>query len=175
MLVWDFDFTIWFFVFRSSLCFYSVDKANVVYKNGSFLKQIKTRRKSQGNLLPMFSQENQKCVRFWSGRISKLCIKGMKLPFFGSYYSNIYHFYWIFRYASLYFCAAVEQSDNELVTLEIIHRYVELLDKYFGSVSFNRSIGKYFVKLIFFCLFRFVSLILSLTLKKPTLCLMSYS
>jgi|ERR1711983_317008 len=38
------------------------------------------------------------------------------------------------RYASLYFCCAVEQTDNELVTLEIIHRYVELLDKYFGSV-----------------------------------------
>ena len=38
------------------------------------------------------------------------------------------------RYASLYFCCAVEQSDNELLTLEIIHRYVELLDKYFGSV-----------------------------------------
>jgi len=38
------------------------------------------------------------------------------------------------RYASLYFCCAIEQSDNELITLEIIHRYVELLDKYFGSV-----------------------------------------
>lgn len=40
------------------------------------------------------------------------------------------------RYASLYFCCAVEDQDNELITLEIIHRYVELLDKYFGSVSF---------------------------------------
>lgn len=39
------------------------------------------------------------------------------------------------RYASLYFCCAIEQNDNELLTLEIIHRYVELLDKYFGSVS----------------------------------------
>ncbi|CAH1101869.1 unnamed protein product [Psylliodes chrysocephalus] len=38
------------------------------------------------------------------------------------------------RYASLYFCCAIEQCDNELLTLEIIHRYVELLDKYFGSV-----------------------------------------
>merc|ERR1712007_417170 len=38
------------------------------------------------------------------------------------------------RYASLYFCAAIEQTDNELVTLEVIHRYVEVLDKYFGSV-----------------------------------------
>ena len=37
-------------------------------------------------------------------------------------------------YASLYFCCAVEQDDNELLTLETVHRYVELLDKYFGSV-----------------------------------------
>lgn len=29
----------------------------------------------------------------------------------------------------------MELQDNELITLEIIHRYVELLDKYFGSVS----------------------------------------
>lgn len=38
------------------------------------------------------------------------------------------------RYASLYFCCAIERDDNELLTLETIHRYVELLDKYFGSV-----------------------------------------
>jgi len=38
------------------------------------------------------------------------------------------------RYASLFFCCAIEPDDNELITLEIIHRYVELLDKYFGSV-----------------------------------------
>ena len=38
------------------------------------------------------------------------------------------------RYASLFFCVVVEPEDNELMTLEIIHRYVELLDKYFGSV-----------------------------------------
>ena len=39
------------------------------------------------------------------------------------------------RYASLYFLAAIEPGDNELVTLEVIHRFVELLDKYFGNVS----------------------------------------
>lgn len=38
------------------------------------------------------------------------------------------------RYASLYFMATIEQEDNQLITLEIIHRYVEVLDKYFGSV-----------------------------------------
>ena len=34
----------------------------------------------------------------------------------------------------MYFCAAVDSEDNELLTLEFIHRYVEILDKYFGSV-----------------------------------------
>uniref|UniRef100_A0A672QMW7 AP-1 complex subunit sigma-3-like n=2 Tax=Sinocyclocheilus grahami TaxID=75366 RepID=A0A672QMW7_SINGR len=38
------------------------------------------------------------------------------------------------RYASLYFCCALESQDNELLALEILHRYVELLDKYFGNV-----------------------------------------
>lgn len=28
----------------------------------------------------------------------------------------------------------MENQDNELLTLEIVHRYVELLDKYFGNV-----------------------------------------
>ena len=31
---------------------------------------------------------------------------------------------------------AIEPGDNELITLEVIHRYVELLDKYFGNVNF---------------------------------------
>lgn len=34
----------------------------------------------------------------------------------------------------MYFLCAIEQTDNELLSLELIHRYVELLDKYFGSV-----------------------------------------
>jgi len=38
------------------------------------------------------------------------------------------------RYASLFFCFAVDKGDNELGVLEVIHRYVEVLDKYFGSV-----------------------------------------
>jgi AP-1 complex subunit sigma 1/2 len=38
------------------------------------------------------------------------------------------------RYASLYFVASINNSDNELITLEIIHSYVEVLDRYFGNV-----------------------------------------
>lgn len=39
------------------------------------------------------------------------------------------------RYASLFFVCGVGSGDNELVTLEVIHRYVEVLDRYFGNVS----------------------------------------
>jgi AP-1 complex subunit sigma 1/2 len=38
------------------------------------------------------------------------------------------------RYASLFFVCGITASDNELITLEIIHRYVEVLDRYFGNV-----------------------------------------
>uniref|UniRef100_H2TLR2 AP complex subunit sigma n=1 Tax=Takifugu rubripes TaxID=31033 RepID=H2TLR2_TAKRU len=38
------------------------------------------------------------------------------------------------RYASLYFCTGLDDHDNELLALEVLHRYVELLDKYFGNV-----------------------------------------
>jgi len=38
------------------------------------------------------------------------------------------------RYASLYFIACTDKGDNELLTLEQIHLFVEVLDRYFGSV-----------------------------------------
>ncbi|MBE3045257.1 hypothetical protein IMZ48_22435, partial [Candidatus Bathyarchaeota archaeon] len=38
------------------------------------------------------------------------------------------------RYASLFFIAGCADDDNELITLEIIHRYVEQMDKYYGNV-----------------------------------------
>ncbi|KAI3635440.1 hypothetical protein MIR68_006078 [Amoeboaphelidium protococcarum] len=38
------------------------------------------------------------------------------------------------RYASLYFVAGVSNDSNELLVLEIIHRFVEVLDRYFGNV-----------------------------------------
>ncbi|BGP26723.1 clathrin coat assembly protein ap19 [Rhodotorula toruloides] len=38
------------------------------------------------------------------------------------------------RYASLFFVCGIGPQDNELITLEIIHRYVEVLDRYFGNV-----------------------------------------
>jgi AP-1 complex subunit sigma 1/2 len=38
------------------------------------------------------------------------------------------------RYASLYFIACIDKDDNELITLEKIHLFVEVLDRYFGNV-----------------------------------------
>lgn len=38
------------------------------------------------------------------------------------------------RYASLFFIAGCDSADNELLALEIVHRYVEQMDKYYGNV-----------------------------------------
>jgi AP-1 complex subunit sigma 1/2 len=38
------------------------------------------------------------------------------------------------RYASLFFIAGCDSTDNELITLEIVHRFVEQMDKYYGNV-----------------------------------------
>ena len=38
------------------------------------------------------------------------------------------------RYASLFFVACVDKEDNELIVLEMIHLFVEVLDRYFGNV-----------------------------------------
>ena len=39
------------------------------------------------------------------------------------------------RYAGLYFTVAVDIEDNELLTLETIHFFVETLDMYFKNVN----------------------------------------
>jgi len=38
------------------------------------------------------------------------------------------------RYASLFFICEIDEDDNELIALELIHRFVEILDRYFGNV-----------------------------------------
>jgi hypothetical protein len=38
------------------------------------------------------------------------------------------------RYASLFFIIGVENTDNELLGLEVIHRYVEQMDRLYGNV-----------------------------------------
>lgn len=38
------------------------------------------------------------------------------------------------RYASLFFITSIANDDNELITLELIQRYVEIMDKAYGNV-----------------------------------------
>lgn len=38
------------------------------------------------------------------------------------------------RYASLYFITIVDKDENELIILELIHAFVEVLDKFFQNV-----------------------------------------
>ena len=78
--------------------------------------------------VPLTPKEKVKIVRDAAavaiGRPAKLCnvldFKGGKLI--------------CKRYASLTFIAGVDQDENELLCLEIIQHFVEVLDKYFGNV-----------------------------------------
>ncbi|KAF1323480.1 Coiled-coil domain-containing protein, partial [Globisporangium splendens] len=40
------------------------------------------------------------------------------------------------RYASLFFIACISKDENELITLESIHMFVEVLDRYFGNAYY---------------------------------------
>ncbi|PON75180.1 Adaptor protein complex, sigma subunit [Parasponia andersonii] len=77
---------------------------------------------------PYSQKERTKVIRELSGVI---LTRGPKLCNFVEWrgYKVVYK-----RYASLYFCMCIDQEDNELEVLEIIHHYVEILDRYFGSV-----------------------------------------
>jgi len=63
---------------------------------------------------------------FWSGRSTSLCIRGASVSCQDLLSGG--------RYASLFFVCAVDPDDNELIALELIHQFVEVLDRYFGNV-----------------------------------------
>ncbi|CAD8212219.1 unnamed protein product (macronuclear) [Paramecium tetraurelia] len=69
--------------------------------------------------------------RFLKEINSLVLTRGQKMCNFLEYveYKIVYK-----RYASLYFIAICDKEDNELLILEIIHHFVEVLDKYFGNV-----------------------------------------
>ncbi|XP_020521876.1 AP-1 complex subunit sigma-2 [Amborella trichopoda] len=77
---------------------------------------------------PYSQKERTKVIRELSGVI---LMRGPKLCNFVEWrgFKVIYK-----RYASLYFCMCIDADDNELEILEIIHHFVEILDRYFGSV-----------------------------------------
>ncbi|KAJ3669532.1 hypothetical protein LUZ60_011482 [Juncus effusus] len=73
-------------------------------------------------------KERSKLIKEFSGIILS---RGPKLCNFVDWkgYKVVYR-----RYASLYFCMCIDEEDNELEALEIIHHFVEILDRYFSSV-----------------------------------------
>ncbi|CAL9135716.1 unnamed protein product [Musa textilis] len=77
---------------------------------------------------PYQQKERSTVIRELSGLILS---RGPKLCNFVEWkgYKVVYR-----RYASLYFCMCIDPDDNELEILEIIHHFVEILDRYFGSV-----------------------------------------
>ncbi|WOL15209.1 AP-1 complex subunit sigma-2-like [Canna indica] len=77
---------------------------------------------------PYQQKERSTVIRELSGLILS---RGPKLCNFVEWkgYKVVYR-----RYASLYFCMCIDSDDNELESLEIIHHFVEILDRYFGSV-----------------------------------------
>ena len=84
------------------------------------------------------SQEAADCVTSLNGTNIRLSTRGnIKIalrcsrPILSTDEFGIFLF---LRYASLYFITIVDKEENELGILEIIHHYVEVLDKYFGNV-----------------------------------------
>jgi len=74
---------------------------------------VREKKKIMRDLLTVILNRKPKMCSFLEYKDTKVCYK---------------------RYASLYFVVGIESDDNELIALEVIHRYVELLDKYFGNV-----------------------------------------
>ena len=92
---------------------------------------LKEKKKIMRELIATILSRKSKMCNFLEYKETKIVYKRCSRPLYSNYLTQHLNY----RYASLYFCCAVEQSDNELLSLEVIHRYVELLDKYFGSVS----------------------------------------
>ncbi len=61
----------------------------------------------------------------WNGKNLKLFTEGA---------INSVMIFILNRYATLYFIVCVDQNDNELIQLELIHHFCVTMDKYFGNV-----------------------------------------
>jgi hypothetical protein len=125
------------FTCRCNTCFSLAGKESWDCKNGMWHIPTKLKRRLLASSYQQFLLESQKCAHFSSIKTQKSSIKGNCRRRLKKIINSTISIKKLIcrRYASLYFCCAIEQDDNELLTLEIIHRYVELLDKYFGSVS----------------------------------------
>lgn len=58
----------------------------------------------------------------------------IKNDYFRCLFGGLFVCFGFCRYASLFFIACVDANENALLVLEVVHHYVEVLDKYFGNV-----------------------------------------
>jgi hypothetical protein len=97
------------------------------------ISQDKTR--SIRELTAMVLARAPKLCNFLEWRDKKVIYKRFS-PFPQQILHLLNHSFAPSRYASLFFIACVDNTDNELITLEKIHLFVEILDRYFGNVNY---------------------------------------
>ncbi|MCJ1351640.1 MAG: hypothetical protein MMC33_001624 [Icmadophila ericetorum] len=107
-----------------------VDRLKRDLPNGSPHFLLKTKQKLSKMSLNLFSHGELECATSSSTKVAN---KDSVVPLCSD--SGVLDTKVVYRrYASLFFIAGCASTDNELVTLEIVHRYVEQMDKYYGNV-----------------------------------------
>lgn len=104
-----------------------------VFANGSPHSPPRRRPKSPKTSRPLSSRGGPACVTSSSTKVSRKIPSECRL--LSDKHSSLPDSKVVYRrYASLFFIAGIDATDNELITLEIVHRYVEQMDKYYGNV-----------------------------------------
>ena len=91
------------------------------------MKSIDTRRKFKALLVTpstRFSPARLVIAIISNRRIQRSFLRGI------SFLPNLTS-----RFASLYFIISIDKDENELLALEFIQHYVEVLDQYYGNVA----------------------------------------
>lgn len=100
-------------------------------QSGLLLSPPRRRQRSSKMSLSLCWLAGRGCATFWSIRV-RLPSHSLPAPLTLCTRTDSKIVYR--RYASLFFIAGCNSTDNELITLEIVHRYVEQMDKYYGNV-----------------------------------------
>ncbi|KAL8966545.1 MAG: hypothetical protein Q9183_003326 [Haloplaca sp. 2 TL-2023] len=103
--------------------------AHSAWPNGSPPSLPKTKPKSSKMSLSSYCQDAPECAIFSSTKVTWCLMIDLVALLTYPDTKVVYR-----RYASLFFIAGCSSTDNELITLEVVHRYVEQMDKYYGNV-----------------------------------------
>jgi len=104
-------------------------------QNGSRLCLRKKKRKSSKMCRSLYCRDGHACATSSSTKVRGLLRNASTHPACADEMPSLLDSKVVYRrYASLFFIAGCASTDNELITLEIVHRYVEQMDKYYGNV-----------------------------------------